>query len=258
MKEFQLTDSGVRLRFHDFAGDKPAIVFIHGLGCAGSLVYPAVAMQPVLQGYRRIVIDLPGFGYSDHADIASYTLANQVDALCRLLTALDIQKLHLFGHSMGGAIAVMLAARLQDKILSLTLAEANLDVGGGFFSKRIAAQTVDDYVSTGHAEMIRAATDAGAPSWAASMRVADPLAVYAGACDLVAGSTPSWREQLYGFGFPRSFLFGEYSLPDEDVRILPQHGIRIGVVKAAGHNMAINNPIGLADEIAAAVAVVSG
>jgi hypothetical protein len=82
------------------------------------------------------------------------------------------------------------------------------------------------------------------------MEVSNPSAVHRGAQDLVAGATPSWRERLYSFGFPRAYLFGEKNLPDQDQEELKRNGIEVGIVPGAGHNRANGNPYGLAEQIA--------
>jgi pimeloyl-ACP methyl ester carboxylesterase len=65
---------------------------------------------------------------------------------------------------------------------------------------------------------------------------------------------PSWRNILYQLSIPRTYLFGEYSLPDEDSRILPEHGVEVAIVAQAGHGMMWDNPIGFAESIAAKAA----
>jgi len=63
------------------------------------------------------------------------------------------------------------------------------------------------------------------------------------------GGNPSWRSILYSLECPRTFIFGENSLPDSDMQVLTEHGIQIEIVKHAGHSMAWENPEGLASAI---------
>ncbi len=48
---------------------------------------------------------------------------------------------------------------------------------------------------------------------------------------------------------PKTFIFGEDSLPDPEMQVLNDHGVHIEVVPKAGHSMAWENPKGLADAI---------
>ncbi len=43
MKEYLIKTKDVYLRYQDFHGEETPILFIHGLGCAGSFDYPEVA-----------------------------------------------------------------------------------------------------------------------------------------------------------------------------------------------------------------------
>ena len=65
MKEYYIHELNCRMRYYDFPGNDIPILFLHGLGCAGSFDYPQVAAQRELEGHRRILVDLLGAGYSD-------------------------------------------------------------------------------------------------------------------------------------------------------------------------------------------------
>jgi pimeloyl-ACP methyl ester carboxylesterase len=85
------------------------------------------------------------------------------------------------------------------------------------------------------------------------MEASFPKAVYQGARDLVAGGSPSWRELLYGFEFPKTYLIGEHSLLGDEERELPRFGVRVEIVPGTGHNMANENPVNLAAAIGSAI-----
>ncbi|NQD94496.1 alpha/beta hydrolase [Pseudomonas sp. CrR25] len=70
--------------------------------------------------YNVIAVDLPGFGDSDKPQ-ASYDVGTQVERIASFAQALNIDKLHLIGNSMGGHIAALYAARHPQQVLSLAL-----------------------------------------------------------------------------------------------------------------------------------------
>lgn len=72
------------------------------------------------QDYRVIALDLPGFGASDKPT-GSYDVGTQTERLANVVQALQIDKLHLIGNSMGGHISALYAARYPDQVLSLAL-----------------------------------------------------------------------------------------------------------------------------------------
>ena len=252
MRTIRLSN-GIDLRLHELAGDGLPLLFIHGLGCASSCDYPAVTAAPALRGRRALLVDLPGYGFSDKPDAFSYGIDAHAAAVEELMDLLGLRRVDLFGHSMGGAVAITVAARRRERVEHLVLSEPNLDTGGGVFSRAIASASEQDHVTRGHADVIRDALASGSQAWAGSVAIASPRAVHRDAVSLVRGADPSWRTQLLGLaGLPRTLVFGEHSLPDDDHAGFPAQGVDVDVVPAAGHAMAVENPAGLAAAIARA------
>ncbi len=82
-------------------------------------------MATLLGGYDLVALDMPGHGRSFHypAD-AEYSLFSTILDVLAAADALGWQRFALLGHSMGGAIASMLAAAAPDRITRLSLIEA--------------------------------------------------------------------------------------------------------------------------------------
>ena len=243
MRSFDLGEGLGRLRYHDLPGAGAPLLFVHGLGCASSCDYPRVAAEAALAGRRMLLLDLLGFGFSGRPADFGYSVEDHARTVARLVEGLRLESLDLFGHSMGGSIAVAVATLLPGRVRHLVLGEPNLDGGGGSFSRPIARQSEAEFVARGHAAVVRAASD---PIWAGSVSVASPVAVHRGAVSLVRGATPSWREQLAALTMPRAVVFGANTLPHPDTERLPGIGVDVLVVPAAGHSMAWENPAGLA------------
>ncbi len=250
MRALKVPPIGANILFHDLPGDGIPLVYLHGLGCASSMDYPRIASDPALAGRRQLLVDLPGFGFSDRPLEFSYTVAAHAEVIAALVRRLDLESIDLFGHSMGGAIAIVTADVLRDRVRHLVLSEPNLDPGGGPASRSIAALAENEYSATGHQKQIRAARIQGDSTWAASMAASAAWAVHRGATSLVAGAAPSWRETLTELPMLRTVVFGEHSLPNPDLERLPESGIEVRVVANAGHGMASENPSGLAAAIA--------
>lgn len=101
MNSFYSHLAGATVRWFDFQGQGDPIVFIHGLGCASSYDYPPVVSNPILNGRRALLIDLPGYGYSDKPLQFGYRIADQAAVVVELLNKLQVNRCILFGHSMG-------------------------------------------------------------------------------------------------------------------------------------------------------------
>ncbi|MGY4771988.1 alpha/beta fold hydrolase [Kribbella sp. CWNU-51] len=112
--------AGVDLLVRDVPGaaaDLPPALFVHGLG-GSSLNWTALGLL-LNDTIRGMAPDLPGFGRTPLAGAAGIT--EQAAVLIELLEREVDQPVHLFGNSMGGAVAVRLAAQRPDLIASLTL-----------------------------------------------------------------------------------------------------------------------------------------
>ena len=100
------------------AGERPALVLLHHFG--GS----ARTWQPFIEcigGRRRcIALDLPGFGrQAGHP--GPYTVAAMADHVAASILRLGLDSYALVGHSMGGKVALALAARRPAGLQSLVL-----------------------------------------------------------------------------------------------------------------------------------------
>lgn len=98
----------------------PLVVCVHGL-TTPSFVWTLLAKGLVEMGFRVLVYDLYGRGYSDRPEgIHDKNFFNQ--QLDDLLTHLEIEgPFHLIGYSMGGAIATGFAATYPARIRRLVL-----------------------------------------------------------------------------------------------------------------------------------------
>jgi pimeloyl-ACP methyl ester carboxylesterase len=251
MKSLLIPQYDAYIRFLDLPGDEPAWVLLHGLGSASTADFPSITHRPELSRFRFILPDFFGFGFCDRPVNFDYSLQSHAETIYQVIISLGISGVNLFGHSMGGSIAVALTAAHPELINRLVLAEANLDPGQGQASKMIAEQSESTYVEKGHklfiASIRRGIKDEpGLSSYIGALKIADPRAMHKSADGLIRGTIPSQRELFMSMKMPRAFFFGEYSLPNPDVDKLPSGGIKIYIVPKAGHSMMQDNPEGFA------------
>ena len=99
--------NGQRLHYLD-NGSGPVVVFLHGSGSGASGHSNFKYNYPYLveQGYRVIVPDLIGYGYSDKPDDVQYHLDFFVECIKQLLDHIGVSSCALIGNSLGGAIAI--------------------------------------------------------------------------------------------------------------------------------------------------------
>ncbi len=250
MNEYFVKKANSMLRYHDFPGKEIPILFIHGLGCAGSFDYPQVASQEALRIHRCILVDLLGAGYSDKPDDFSYTVNDHAEYLAEFVASIGLESFVLFGHSLGGAVALSLATKCRKNIDRIILSEANLDKSiKGSTSKYISEFDLYDFQKIEFSKLVQNSRISGNQMWAAALSLWSSKAAYLISKSAAKGEEPSWREILYSLDCPKTFIFGENSLPDPDMEILRAHHINIEIVDNAGHSMAWENPKGLAQAI---------
>ena len=96
----------------------PPVLLVHGWGGSGR--YWSGLIERLGARYRFITPDLPGVGRSLPVRRA-YTMADHVAALEWLLDRLELRRIQLIGHSMGGGLGILLAARRPELIERMIL-----------------------------------------------------------------------------------------------------------------------------------------
>ncbi len=129
-------------------GSGVPLVLIHGMGSASTawkLITPELAKH-----FRVIHIDLPGHGNSvleKNTEMDPHSLAEQV---LREMTVQGFEKFHVVGNSLGGWVALDLAAEHPDRVLSvvgiapagLWLAPVNRRLPLGAYARTLARTTL--------------------------------------------------------------------------------------------------------------------
>lgn len=108
------------------AGEGPPIVLLHGFGADR---WTWMANQSAIGDVRKVyLVDLPGHGASA-PEVADLGLSALADAVAEALAEAGIDHFDLAGHSLGGGVALLLAAAYPARVRSLVLA-APAGLGG--------------------------------------------------------------------------------------------------------------------------------
>jgi pimeloyl-ACP methyl ester carboxylesterase len=106
-----LARDGVKLGFEEAGSGDPPILLVHGWTCDHT--YMAPQFEHFGRTHRVIAVDLRGHGQSDKPK-QEYTMSAFADDVAWLCAQLKVKKPVVIGHSMGGVIAVELAARFPE------------------------------------------------------------------------------------------------------------------------------------------------
>ena len=115
---------GITMHYHDASGgDRGVILFLHGSGPGASGWSNFKGNYPFLveHGYRAIVPDTMGYGYSTKPEEGTFTVDDVAAQYKGLLDALGVSKAALVGNSQGGAVAITMALNYPGVVEKLVL-----------------------------------------------------------------------------------------------------------------------------------------
>ena len=104
----------------------PTLLFIHGTPGSWDAFKNYLKNKELLNNYRMISIDRPGFGYSDFGN--AMNLQEQINIIAEWMDSINNNKpFIIIGHSLGGPLAVKLAAARPHYTKAIVMLAASLD-----------------------------------------------------------------------------------------------------------------------------------
>lgn len=111
---------GAKLAYLDEGSDEPPFVFIHGWTCNRS--YFAPQHDHFKTGHRVVSVDLRGHGESDQGQ-AGYAIGDFADEVTWLIGELGLDRPIVVGHSMGGLVALQMAAEHPESVRAIVMVD---------------------------------------------------------------------------------------------------------------------------------------
>jgi pimeloyl-ACP methyl ester carboxylesterase len=247
------------LRYLEVPGEGPPLLWLHGWQCSSTGELLPAAVRAPLRGRRSLLIDFLGHGYSDKPPEFGYGLEDHARTIVALVDSLGLEACGLVGHSMGGAIAILVAAARPAVVSLLVLAEANVEPEGddgleGLSEAEFVERGFPDQLASKLTDAVANPDGLGAAHLGIT-RLVEPRAIYREAVSMELDRTPTLRSVLGDLKMPRWYLNGELSDPDPDFdRGMAAMGVGLKVVPKTGHPMGLQNPEGFARTVADAVA----
>jgi pimeloyl-ACP methyl ester carboxylesterase len=221
MKAVHLPTDRAFLRYIEIPGDDPPLLWLHGWQCSSTGELMPAAVQAPLRGRRSLVIDFLGHGYSDKPLEFGYGVEDHARTVVALIDALNLGECGLIGHSMGGEIAVLVAAARPAVVSLLVMAEGNLGPEG---DDRFDGQSERQFVEHGFPDLLgsqekdaTARPDGLRAAHVGITRLVEPRAIYREAVSMEAEINPTVRSVLGGLDIPRWYLVGGLSDPEPGI-----------------------------------------
>jgi len=230
-------------------GEGRPVTLLHGFTQSGRSWRELIGKLPA--GYRWIVPDLRGHGETQIWKGASCSMDACTADLVKLWDALEVERTHLVGYSMGGRLALHIATHRPDRVLSVFTigAHAGLEEdaregrrrGDEALAQRIEKDGIEAFVNYWGAQPMFAGIERRGPTYAAEVR-SDRLRNHVAglACSLrgmgAGAMEPLW-DRLAHIEFPCTFVAGQLdhgyvasarklaaTVPNSRVEIVPRAG----------------------------------
>lgn len=250
--------NGVRYRWRD-AGQGPALLLLHGF--TGSLHTWDPFLPELARHFRVIAVDLPGHGGTDApGDPERYRMERCIADLLAILDGLGVDRTAVLGYSMGGRVALHLAAAAPQRVEGLIVESGSPGIADAAErAARIASdRALADFIEReGVAAFVERwerlplfASQAGLPEPVrASLRAQRLRNRAAGLANSLwgmgAGVQPPLHDRLADLTMPTLLIAGE--LDEKYVRIVTDMAAhmpnaRTAVVPGAGHAVHLERP----------------
>jgi pimeloyl-ACP methyl ester carboxylesterase len=204
-------------------------------------------------GYRVIAHDHRGHNQSSHSDVSTYTIDQFAQDVISIQVALNIDEVHLLGHSFGGMVARLAAIKAPTKFKSFTLfctgPTATLNIQDlvnlrDFMRGKTMAETWKSLKQNPKAEItFRPADDWPQhvnKRWAST----DPKSLMA-TVDMIVDETDR-TDLLKSTGIPCHAVYGEFDdawTPLQQDEVAARLGALVSVISGCGHCPNEEDPI---------------
>jgi pimeloyl-ACP methyl ester carboxylesterase len=112
---------GGSIQVRSVGSDDVACLFVHGFA-DGAYVWDS-CIRAAMSTQRMVTMDLRGHGDSSWIGSGRYSAQRLTDDILAVADALGLQRFVLIGHSLGGAIALRLSARVPERIAGIVVVD---------------------------------------------------------------------------------------------------------------------------------------
>lgn len=203
--------------------------------------------------------DLPGFGNSPAPGEFPFTMEAQAESVAALCRSVGLRRIAVVGHSMGGAVGILLAERWPGTVTHFACAVGNLVPEDCFFSRDIVRAGESTFEARGFAEYTERfrpseeARSASRSTYHESLRMTSARAIFRSSVDLVRISDEgNLLERFLALPCPKIYLCDSGNPVAASLETaLAGAGVPRVVVPGTGHALMEDNPEGFYSALAA-------
>ncbi len=234
---------GVPISYEVHGAGSPTLVFIHGWSCDRS--YWEEQLAPFADEYQVVAVDLAGHGESGLGR-EEWTIDSFGGDVAAVVEELDLERVVLIGHSMGGDVTVAAAHRLPGRVEGLVWIDTYKQLGTSRTPEQVQAFVApfrEDFGGTVRT-MVRGMFPPGAQE-SLVQRVAEDMS--AAPPDVALGALTSSMSHdreipvaLQELDLPVVAINPEE--PPTDVESMERHGIEVVPMPGVGHFLMMEDP----------------
>jgi pimeloyl-ACP methyl ester carboxylesterase len=236
---------GVPISYEFHGTEAPALVFVHGWSCDRR--YWRGQIEPFSGEYKVVAIDLAGHGNSGRGR-EDWTIQSFGADVAAVFEALDLERVILVGHSMGGDVVIVAARRLPGRVVGLVWVDTYKQLGNPS-----TAEQVQSFVETFRADfeettrsmvrgMFSAAAEDSLVEWVVDDMASAPRPVALGALASSFAYGRTVTEPLQELHIPVVAI--NPADPPTDVASLERYGVNVVLMPEVGHFMMMEDPEG--------------
>jgi pimeloyl-ACP methyl ester carboxylesterase len=241
--DFVTAPDGIRIAYEAHGSGEPALVFVHGWSCDRS--YWKGQLEPFSRRHRVVAVDLGGHGESGLGRNA-WTIAAFGGDVAAVVRKLDLQRVILVGHSMGGDVVAEAARQLPGRVTAMVWVDVYKRLGTPRTDEQreaLVAPFRADFVNRTQG-FVRGMFPSGAdPSLvervAADMSSAPPT-VALGAMESALSYDHEMPNTLQALKLPVVAINPD--APPSDIASLERHGVEVVYMSGVGHFLMMEDP----------------
>jgi 2-succinyl-6-hydroxy-2,4-cyclohexadiene-1-carboxylate synthase len=247
----------VRLAY-EVVGRGVPVTFLHGFSQGGAIWRETASLLPANR-WSCLLLDLRGHGGTEAPPGSPVTLEACGADVLAAWDRLEIRRSHLVGYSMGGRLALHLASRRPERLLSLVVVGAHAGFEGREraerrrqdeqLARRIETEGIEWFVDHWSSLPLFAGIARRGPQFQEALRAVRlrnrPEGLAASLRGMGAGATEPFWNRLIAISCPALFVAGEedetYRRQAERLASSVASG-RVAVVPGAGHAVHLEQP----------------
>jgi len=242
---FAYSPDSVRIAYQVYGErkGKPPLVFVHGWSCDRS--YWKGQLESFSKHFEVIAIDLAGHGESG-VGRKSWTIEAFGSDVAAVVRQLNLDRVILIGHSMGGDVIAEAARQLKGKVIGLVMLDTYKKLGSGR-----SPEQVDAFVSTFRNDfkdsvrnlvksMFRPDSDSTLVNWVASDMSSAPPAIAIDALDHAFSYSRQMPHTLEELKLPVIAINSDNA--PTDIASMEHYGVKVMIMQHVGHFVMMEDP----------------